>query len=160
MISSLDTLPGVLLPCFKTFVLNHWLACTLVMIATCLARSFYKSAASSSTDNKAENTSQTTTIQRNSIYNIKRQTPVKDTNIVHPSPSSSKKNMRYQRNARRGKTKKSLAPTEPFCKQKTKQPYEAFLVLDLEGTCKLGTDFNYPNEIIVRDHTRFINIRV
>lgn len=31
-----------------------------------------------------------------------------------------------------------------------KQPYDAFLVLDIEGTCQLGTDFNYPNEIIVR----------
>jgi hypothetical protein len=35
---------------------------------------------------------------------------------------------------------------------RVKQPYEAFLVLDIEGTCELGTDFNYPNEIIVRDH--------
>lgn len=32
-----------------------------------------------------------------------------------------------------------------------KQPFEVFLVLDIEGTCDLGTDFNYPNEIIVRD---------
>ena len=31
-----------------------------------------------------------------------------------------------------------------------KQPFEVFLVLDIEGTCDLGTDFNYPNEIIVR----------
>ena len=31
-----------------------------------------------------------------------------------------------------------------------KQPFEVFLVLDIEGTCDLGTNFNYPNEIIVR----------
>lgn len=30
-----------------------------------------------------------------------------------------------------------------------KQPYDAFLVLDVEGTCESGTDFNWPNEIIV-----------
>ncbi|THH33882.1 hypothetical protein EUX98_g331 [Antrodiella citrinella] len=30
-----------------------------------------------------------------------------------------------------------------------KQTYEAFLVLDVEATCMPGTDFNYPNEIIV-----------
>lgn len=30
-----------------------------------------------------------------------------------------------------------------------KQPYDAFLVLDVEATCQEGTDFNYPNEIIV-----------
>lgn len=30
-----------------------------------------------------------------------------------------------------------------------KQPYDAFLVLDVEATCQEGTDFNWPNEIIV-----------
>ena len=33
------------------------------------------------------------------------------------------------------------------------QPYDAFLVLDVEATCFQGTDFNWPNEIIVRYHT-------
>jgi hypothetical protein len=41
------------------------------------------------------------------------------------------------------------APT--LCKDpRIKQPFEVFLVLDVEGTCDLGTDFDYPNEIIVR----------
>lgn len=31
------------------------------------------------------------------------------------------------------------------------QPYDAFLVLDVEATCQEGTDFNWPNEIIVSD---------
>jgi 3'-5' exoribonuclease 1 len=30
------------------------------------------------------------------------------------------------------------------------QPYDAFLILDVEATCFQGTDFDYPNEIIVR----------
>lgn len=30
-----------------------------------------------------------------------------------------------------------------------KQPYDAYLVLDVEATCMPGTDFNYANEIIV-----------
>ena len=30
-----------------------------------------------------------------------------------------------------------------------KQAYDAFLVVDVEATCLLGTDFNYANEIIV-----------
>jgi hypothetical protein len=30
------------------------------------------------------------------------------------------------------------------------QPWNAFLVLDVEGTCESGTSFNYPNEIIVK----------
>ncbi|EEB86870.1 hypothetical protein MPER_16022, partial [Moniliophthora perniciosa FA553] len=29
-----------------------------------------------------------------------------------------------------------------------KQPLDAFLVVDFEGTCEEGSDFNYPNEII------------
>lgn len=29
------------------------------------------------------------------------------------------------------------------------QPYDAFLVLDVEATCLQGTDFHWPNEIIV-----------
>ena len=33
-----------------------------------------------------------------------------------------------------------------------KQPYDAFLVLDVEATCEEGTDFNWPNEIIVSIH--------
>ena len=30
------------------------------------------------------------------------------------------------------------------------QPYDAFLVLDVEATCLQGTGFHWPNEIIVR----------
>ncbi|TEB36140.1 hypothetical protein FA13DRAFT_1623791 [Coprinellus micaceus] len=32
--------------------------------------------------------------------------------------------------------------------KRVKQTVEAFLVLDVEATCKQGTDFDYPNEII------------
>jgi len=32
------------------------------------------------------------------------------------------------------------------------QSYDAFLVLDVEATCLQGTDFHWPNEIIVRYH--------
>ncbi|KAJ7098126.1 ribonuclease H-like domain-containing protein [Mycena belliarum] len=31
---------------------------------------------------------------------------------------------------------------------KVKQPYDAFLLVDVEATCNAGTDFSYPNEII------------
>jgi hypothetical protein len=30
-----------------------------------------------------------------------------------------------------------------------KHDYRAFLVMDVEGTCELGTDYDWPNEIIV-----------
>ena len=38
-----------------------------------------------------------------------------------------------------------VAPPQPVT-----QPYDVFLVLDVEATCQQGTDFNFPNEIIVR----------
>lgn len=39
---------------------------------------------------------------------------------------------------------------------RVKQPYDAFLVLDVEATCEEGTGFEWPNEIIVRlIYTRF-----
>jgi 3'-5' exoribonuclease 1 len=41
-----------------------------------------------------------------------------------------------------------------------KQPYDAFLVLDVEATCAQGTDLNWPNEIIVSNfNIRFVHIR-
>ena len=33
--------------------------------------------------------------------------------------------------------------------KRVKQAYDAFLVLDVEATCVEGSDFAYPNEIIV-----------
>jgi 3'-5' exoribonuclease 1 len=41
--------------------------------------------------------------------------------------------------------RRSQSPTH-----RVQQPYDAFLILDVEATCFQGTDFNYPNEIIVR----------
>ncbi|PPQ89115.1 hypothetical protein CVT25_006487 [Psilocybe cyanescens] len=118
------------------------------MIATCLIRSFYKRAVLASRKEAQGGLSQTSTIQVNPIFPAKLQPA-----IVHPispsSPSSSKKTMRYRKNARRIKGKKQLIqPDPPLIHHKTKQSYEVFLVLDIEGTCKPGTDFNYPNEII------------
>ena len=36
-----------------------------------------------------------------------------------------------------------------------KQPYDAFLVLDVEATCRQGTGFEWANEIIVRPSVPF-----
>jgi hypothetical protein len=41
--------------------------------------------------------------------------------------------------------------------KRVKQTVEAFLVLDVEATCKQGTDFDYPNEIIVRFYSPFLS---
>jgi hypothetical protein len=38
---------------------------------------------------------------------------------------------------------------EQVKKAPVKQPYDFFLVLDIEGTCEEGHTFDYPNEIIV-----------
>ncbi|TFK42902.1 ribonuclease H-like domain-containing protein [Crucibulum laeve] len=55
--------------------------------------------------------------------------------------------MRYPRHVRIAKKKKALTTTDPAVPN-TRQPYDMFLVLDVEATCHLGTDFNYANEII------------
>jgi hypothetical protein len=39
---------------------------------------------------------------------------------------------------------------EQYSAVKVPQPYDVFLVLDVEATCLQGTDFHWPNEIIVR----------
>lgn len=54
--------------------------------------------------------------------------------------------MRYKRQNRPFK-KVIETHFQPFTSG-TKQPYDAFLVLDVEATCHEGTDFNFPNEII------------
>ncbi len=38
---------------------------------------------------------------------------------------------------------------DPTAAMQPYQPYDAFLVLDVEATCQPGTDFDYANEIIV-----------
>ncbi|KAG5639605.1 hypothetical protein H0H81_010807 [Sphagnurus paluster] len=53
---------------------------------------------------------------------------------------------RHNRLAKKGII--SIPVSTPPPPPKAKQPYEAFLVLDVEATCQLGTDFNFPNEII------------
>ncbi|KAI0721557.1 ribonuclease H-like domain-containing protein [Cerioporus squamosus] len=42
----------------------------------------------------------------------------------------------------------STSPHEDDMIKLPKQPYDAFLVLDVEGTCVQGSGFDYPNEII------------
>jgi len=72
--------------------------------------------------------------------------------VVNPIPQlrSSSQKMRYPDNVRPTKRVNMAPASVPFKGPRTKQPYDVFLVLDIEGTCDLGTDFNYPNEIIVR----------
>ena len=41
---------------------------------------------------------------------------------------------------------------------KVSQPYDYFLVLDVEATCFPGTGFHWPNEIIVRYRARRVHI--
>ena len=54
-----------------------------------------------------------------------------------------------------------IAPVPPPSRElnqrravKVPQPYDAFLVLDVEATCLHGSDFQWPNEIIVRSSYR------
>ena len=72
--------------------------------------------------------------------------------VAAPIPQlPSRQRMRYPKNnARPAKREKKAPASISFQGPRIKQPYEVFLILDIEGTCDLGTNFNYPNEIIVR----------
>ncbi|KAF5344056.1 hypothetical protein D9756_011522 [Leucocoprinus leucothites] len=71
-------------------------------------------------------------------------------NLSCPSPSPPPTTMRYI-------PLPTDPPPDPRLRRpqsplfRAQQPYEAFLILDVEATCFQGTDFNYPNEIIDRD---------
>jgi hypothetical protein len=73
--------------------------------------------------------------------------------LTHQTRSKSKKLMRYTYQShpqkRRGFVEPAQSQEIPPEPSMTRQPYEVFLVLDIEGTCDQGTNFNYPNEIIV-----------
>lgn len=123
---------------------DYWRACTLLMIATCLVPALYNwrvvlryKAASMPVAASALTVKSGSASSRNPVS--------------HPPSRRRKKKMRYKNRGRsRPITKQPILPTEvPQFIPRTKQPFEAFLVLDIEGTCMLGTDFNYPNEIIV-----------
>lgn len=135
-------------------LLGHWVACMLVMIATCLTRSVYKRFRIQHKENEAE--SKTPSSQPTPPLGLSSQFwhRLKPSEAISVSPlvpqPSDKTVMRYQRTPRRVKAKKKSIPTaEPPRSPAIVQPFEAFLVLDIEGTCNQGTDFNYPNEIIV-----------
>ena len=51
--------------------------------------------------------------------------------------------------APRNEEQQQLSMKEQCHKAWTCQPYDALLVLDVEATCLQGTDFHWPNEIIV-----------
>lgn len=61
-------------------------------------------------------------------------------------PNSSPTKLKHSRPRR---VRRSNAPSSPS------QPIELFLVLDVEATCQQGCDFNYPNEIIVRNRSLY-----
>ena len=54
-----------------------------------------------------------------------------------------------------GHTARHESGTPPSKQQEkcVRQPFDAYLVVDFEGTCQENSDFNYPNEIIVNPNT-------
>ncbi|KAL0947144.1 hypothetical protein HGRIS_013272 [Hohenbuehelia grisea] len=68
-------------------------------------------------------------------------------NIALDTPLAAKPATK-ERSTRSGK-KKRVQTQHPASKQQPRrQLYDAFLVLDVEATCQLGSSFDYPNEII------------
>lgn len=129
----------------------YWLPCTLIMLAACVM-SVYKNTARSmhATSQTAQDNSAILSFISALVPARRTQDSQSQQSEQQPLPTRRpKRNMRYHnKSARHPKAKKVASPA---AKPSTAQPYDVFLVLDLEGTCELGTNFDYPNEIIVRD---------
>lgn len=82
--------------------------------------------------------------------------PLPSVQILEATTPTSPRSRRYSRRVR--STKKDIIPTIPVSPPvpTTEQPYDVFLVLDVEATCHQGTNFDYPNEIIVRVTSKII----
>lgn len=152
----LGFLESVRLPWQVNMLLDHRVACMLVVIATCLTHSVYKRFRIQPKENEADSKTPSSQpaplfgLSSRSWYRPKPSEAVPVSPLV-PRPSDKSAMRCYQRTLRRVKAKKKILLTaEPPRIPGIVQPFEAFLVLDIEGTCNLGTDFNYPNEIIVR----------
>ena len=88
---------------------------------------------------------QKSTTVRKFFFRTLSQSPPTEEVVVAPIPQPSE--IRYPNNVCPTKMTPSAIS---FKGPRVKQPFEVFLVLDIEGTCDMDTDFNYPNEIIVR----------
>jgi len=115
----------------------------IVAIATCLC---YKGISVPAAENLAPTPQSTRATSKSS--KSQRHSQNKRLSLDDPSPPPS---MPYPRRTRLfGKPLNVARDTIQPPAEKSKQPCEAFLVLDVEATCHEGTDFNFPNEIIVR----------
>lgn len=141
---------------------EYWIICVTIVAAACFMRrhkGFGKANAHKTTTIAHEHSvSQSSSSHRNF-----RRGNLRDTSIGRRRPSIDSAlhsanladAMPYPHNV--GLSKKA-AITTPVALQsptKVRQPYEAFLILDVEATCHRGTDFNFPNEIIVSERRSF-----
>ena len=61
-------------------------------------------------------------------------------------------------NSKRCRPRRGRQSNAPSSSPTPSQPIDLFLVLDIEATCQQGCDFNYPNEIIVRNRSLYSNV--
>ncbi|GLB35330.1 putative exonuclease [Lyophyllum shimeji] len=143
-------------------LVEHWIICAALFAATCLLGWYYKGFIEDRLRDKPIQApgdmyiSPPTPVHSNFTLGdvfarVRRRRPPPEPAPVNLSlePSPPGRNMRYARQPRF--TKKGIASVPippPPPPPKAKQPYEAFLVLDVEATCQQGTDFSFPNEII------------
>lgn len=77
------------------------------------------------------------------------QSPLNDSDIpsIHQHPHSQMSERPTSKSSSQAK-KDLIATVAQKQDHRVKQPYDAFLVLDVEATCEEGTGFEWPNEII------------
>lgn len=145
-------------------LLELFIICAALITATCLVNCWYKGLIriqSPASFHPAQTIPPLATSRNHMLGDIlariRRRKQLNDPlldDIPPIEPPRSPRHMRYSRQTRA--LRKSLNSVTPFTPpqppiEKSKQPYDAFLVLDVEATCQEGTDFNFPNEIIVRE---------
>jgi len=118
-----------------------WIICATLFVATCLIRWRYKRLPGNTSPRQRAPSG----VRLSPSPQICRHFRLSD--IIDPVLYSTSLaiDMRYPR---RGEVSPPQNTTHISPPPKTRQPYEAFLILDVEATCQLGTDFNFPNEII------------
>ncbi|KAJ2930098.1 hypothetical protein H1R20_g7017, partial [Candolleomyces eurysporus] len=137
---------------------TSWLAVILLLMVMILSRRLYSYwFQNKSARRRVRSPGDTTTVQTHtSRIRFRDFTPtLSETNLSllkHRDSDSlegadpAAHDMRYH--PRWPKKKKVSVPDVVEPPKRVEQPVDMFLVLDIEGTCNKGTDFNFPNEII------------
>jgi hypothetical protein len=143
------------------FFSRYWIICVIIIIALlCLIAWCWFTQANVNAHERAMSPHELVASRPSSYHRIFNRFNPRDIfwriSRRHPMDSASrsadlKNDMSYPHQASLSKETTTATTISHNFPRETKQPFEAFLILDVEATCHRGTDFNFPNEIIVSE---------